>query len=221
MKHILEVDGVMLNFGHKKILQNIYLKCTTGQITGILGLNGCGKSSLLKIIFGEPLTENRSVRIDSKSLLTNKRLPSDMRYLPQHNFIPNHLTVKRVVEDFMVDEKELFSSFPEVEQFFYQKVGHLSGGWKRIFELYLILRSPCKFVLLDEPFSHIMPVHIDTFKELIQEEKANKGILITDHLFEHVMELSDQVYLIKNGRSLPITSLQELDDHGYVRLLHS
>ncbi|GAA4434446.1 hypothetical protein GCM10023091_09420 [Ravibacter arvi] len=53
MPHILEVDGVFLTFGLKKILQRVYLKAETGKVTGLLGRNGTGKSSLLKVIYGE------------------------------------------------------------------------------------------------------------------------------------------------------------------------
>lgn len=218
MKHTLEVDGVMLSFGQNCVLQNIYLKCESGSVTGLLGRNGCGKSSLMRIMFGEPLTEDRSVRIDNKSLLGSFRNPKDMRYLPQQHFIPKHLSLTRVLDDFGLEKDRLFENFPEFEAFPKLKVNQLSGGWQRILELYIILKSESKFVLLDEPFSHIMPLHVETIKRLIVEEKQNKGILISDHLYEHILDVSDQVYMIKNGRSFPIESAQDLHDNGYIRL---
>lgn len=218
MKHTLEVDGVMLSFGQNCVLQNIYLKCESGSVTGLLGRNGCGKSSLMRIMFGEPLTEDRSVRIDNKSLLGSFRNPKDMRYLPQQHFIPKHLSLTRVLDDFGLEKDRLFENFPEFEAFPKLKVNQLSGGWQRILELYIILKSESKFVLLDEPFSHIMPLHVETIKRLIVEEKQIKGILISDHLYQHILEVSDQVYMIKNGRSFPIESAQDLHDNGYIRL---
>lgn len=218
MKHILEVDGVMLNFGINRVLQNVYLKCTTGNVTGLLGINGCGKSCLMKIIIGDPLTEDKSIRIDGKSLLGSRRLIKDIRYLPQHNFIPNSLVLERVMEDFELEVRDLCAAFPEFKQYRGMKMSHLSGGVKRILELYVVLKSKSKFVILDEPFSHIMPVHVDTIKRLILEEKSNKGILVSDHLYEHIMQISDEVYMIKNGRTFPIHSIEELHEEGYVRL---
>lgn len=218
MKHTLEVDGVMLSFGQNCVLQNIYLKCESGSVTGLLGRNGCGKSSLMRIMFGEPLTEDRSVRIDNESLLGSFRNPKDMRYLPQQHFIPKHLSLTRVLDDFGLEKDRLFENFPEFEAFPKLKVNQLSGGWQRIFELYIILKSESKFVLLDEPFSHIMPLHVETIKRLIVEEKQIKGILISDHLYEHILDVSDQVYMINNGRSFPIESAQDLHDNGYIRL---
>ena len=66
MNHILEVDSVILNFGDKRILSNVYLKCSTAEIVGILGRNGSGKTTLLRIIFGELETTNKSIRINGK-----------------------------------------------------------------------------------------------------------------------------------------------------------
>lgn len=218
MKHTLEVDGVMLSFGQHRVLQNIYLKCETGSVTGLLGRNGCGKSSLMRIIFGEPMTQDKSVRLDNRALLRSFRDPKDMRYLPQQHFIPKHLSLTRVLDDFGLDEKRLLENFPEFGDFPNFKVDQLSGGWQRMLELYIILMSESKFVLLDEPFSHIMPLHVETIKKLIVEEKQNKGILISDHLYQHIMEVSDQVYMINNGRSFPIESAQDLHDNGYIRL---
>lgn len=218
MKHILEVDGVMLSFGQNRVLQNIYLKCESGSVTGLLGRNGCGKSSLMRIMFGEPLTEDRSVRIDNQCLLGSFRDPKDMRYLPQQHFIPKHLSLTRVLDDFGLEKDRLIENFPEFDAFPKLKVNQLSGGWQRILELYIILMSESKFVLLDEPFSHIMPLHVETIKRLIVEEKQNKGILISDHLYQHIMEVSDQVYMINNGRSFPIQTAEELHENGYIRL---
>lgn len=92
----------------------------------------------------------------------------------------------------------------------------LSGGHRRLIEIFVILKSTASFVLLDEPFTHIMPVHIDKIKELILREKAGKGILLTDHLHRHVTELSDRLYLLDNGKTWPIKSKEDLYIRGYL-----
>ncbi|WP_435314560.1 ATP-binding cassette domain-containing protein [Cellulophaga fucicola] len=63
---IVEIDNVELFFGQKIILSAIYLKGETGSVTGILGKNGCGKTSLLKILFGNLSPKNKNIRIDGK-----------------------------------------------------------------------------------------------------------------------------------------------------------
>lgn len=67
---VIEIDNVELNFGINEVLKAIYFKAEKGKITGILGRNGCGKTSLLRIIFGELKPNNKLIRIDNKPILT-------------------------------------------------------------------------------------------------------------------------------------------------------
>ena len=72
MENRLEIDSVQLSFGEKAILKSIYIKSETGKVTGILGRNGCGKSCLLKLIFGEIHSSEKSVRINGEALYSNE-----------------------------------------------------------------------------------------------------------------------------------------------------
>ena len=98
------------------------------------------------------------------------------------------------------------------------KIQQLSGGERRVIETYLILKSDREIILLDEPFSHLAPIYVEQFKTLIHQDKNHKVILITDHLYEHITELSDTIYLIKNGCSTQIESLDQLKDYNYLSL---
>jgi ABC-type lipopolysaccharide export system ATPase subunit len=73
--------------------------------------------------------------------------------------------------------------------------------------------------MLDEPFSHVMPVHIDAIKKMIVRRKAHKGILITDHLYEHIIDICDDLYVINNGKTHLTNSIDDLEIMGYVRKL--
>ena len=68
MKDVLEFDGVELNYGTTKILQGIYVKCAVGEVVGILGRNGSGKSSLFKVVFGIQQAAHRSIRVNDRPL---------------------------------------------------------------------------------------------------------------------------------------------------------
>ncbi|MBC8984356.1 ATP-binding cassette domain-containing protein [Pedobacter sp. N36a] len=68
MAHQLEIDSVSLQFGSRTILSDVYLKCETGKITGLLGRNGTGKSSLMNLIFGTLVPGNKSVRFDGQAV---------------------------------------------------------------------------------------------------------------------------------------------------------
>ncbi|MCL2074083.1 MAG: ATP-binding cassette domain-containing protein [Marinilabiliaceae bacterium] len=217
MENLLEIDSVQLKFGEKTILNNIYLKSETGKVTGILGRNGCGKSCLLKLIFGEIKTNEKSVRINGNTLIEGYRNPKDMRMLPQFNFLPKHLKVIQAFKYFDLDFSEfsdLFSEFSEWAQF---KIQKLSGGNVRIIETYLILKSDTKFCVLDEPFSHLSPKNAKTFIEIIKQEKDKKGIILTDHLYNYITKISDYLYIIKDCVSYKIDDKNKLKDYGYLR----
>lgn len=218
MINILEIDSVLLEFGSKRILKDVYLKSETGKVTGVLGRNGTGKSCLMKILFGELIPSDKSIRINGKALITSNRSPKDLRYLPQKRFVPNSLTVERVFNDFKLDFADLIYNFPELEKFYKSKLINLSGGERRIIEIYTILVSQTKFSMLDEPFSQVMPIHIDSIKKLILREKENKGIIITDHMYQHIIDICDDLYVINNEKTYLTRSIEDLETLGYARL---
>lgn len=218
MINILEIDSVLLEFGSKRILKDVYLKSETGKVTGVLGRNGTGKSCLMKILFGELIPSDKSIRINGKALITSNRSPKDLRYLPQKRFVPNSLTIERIFNDFKLDFADLIYNFPELEKFYKSKLINLSGGERRIIEIYTILVSQTKFSMLDEPFSLVMPIHIDSIKKLILREKENKGIIITDHMYQHIIDICDDLYVINNEKTYLTRSIEDLETLGYARL---
>jgi ABC-type lipopolysaccharide export system ATPase subunit len=218
MIHTLEVDSVILEFTDKRVLQDVYVKCETNSVTGLLGRNGAGKSCLMNIIYGKLKPLNGIVRIDKVALLEPSRRPGDLMFLPQFGFIPKFLTIKRIFKDFRLDFSTFSDQFPEFKKHYRSCIDELSGGERRIIEIYLILSSKTKFCLLDEPFSHIMPLHVDRIKKMILKEKINKGILITDHLYSHIMEICDDIYLIKDGKAHLIGQEKDIELLGYAKI---
>lgn len=221
MKHSLEVDSIMLEFGNKRVLQDVYLKSESGKITGILGRNGAGKSCLMQIIYGELKTNNKSIRLDGKVAFDLSKNPENLRYLPQFNFIPKDIRISRIFKDFNLNFSEFTTYFPEFEKYYSSKLKNCSGGEIRIIEIYAILASKTKFCMLDEPFSQVMPKHVSTIKRLINDEKSNKGIIITDHLYEHIIEICDEIYVITNGKTYLTNDSSDLARLGYINFKHS
>lgn len=217
MLHTLEVDGVILDFGTNRVLQNVYLKSETGKITGLLGRNGTGKSCLMNIIYGELTPENKSIRLNGSSFDNDYRNPLDIKYLPQFQFIPKSFKIKKIFDDFELNFSDFSLLFSDFTYFYNVPIGKLSGGEQRIVEIYAILASKTKFCMLDEPFSQVMPIYIDTIKKLIVREKQNKGVIITDHLYKHIIDICDDLYVISNGQTYLTEGLVDLEKRGYVR----
>ena len=215
---IIEIDNVELYFNNKSILNGIYLKAETGMTTGVLGSNGCGKSCLLNIVFGNLKPKYSLVRINNSPILKELYKTKLVSYLPQHHFIPNRMKIKTAFKLFQVDWNPFikkFETFHPYKNFYFKK---LSGGERRVVEIYLILKCSRKIILLDEPFSHVAPLYIQKIKDLIEEEKHKKAIIITDHMYEHMIAVSDTIYLLKNGCTKLIDNPKELEDYKYLSI---
>jgi len=215
MTHTLELDSIRLSFNGRTILSDVYMKCETGKITGLLGRNGQGKSCLFNIIYGELEPEERSVRFDKISVPNARARPDLLRILPQFDFIPKAFTIGRVLDDFDLDYTELEKRFSEFASKHNFKLKNLSGGQYRFLQTYVILKTNSRFAILDEPFTHLMPLQIEKMIDLIKEEKVNKGLLITDHLYQHIIDLADDIYVLSSGKTHRIKQKSEIEDLGY------
>ncbi|MFI1743554.1 ATP-binding cassette domain-containing protein [Thalassobellus sediminis] len=213
---IFEIDNVELYFKEKRILNGVYLKAETGKVTGVLGSNGCGKSCLLNIAFGNLKPKYKLIRIDKKPILKPLYKTKLAGYLPQFNFIPNTLNINKAFNLFKVSWEDFLVPFEGFSKYKNLKFNKLSGGERRLIETYILLKSNKPIIFLDEPFSHLAPLHIEKIKALISEEKQHKAIIITDHMYKHIVDVSDAIYLIKEGCTKLIKDLKELEDYNYL-----
>jgi ABC-type cobalamin/Fe3+-siderophores transport system ATPase subunit len=200
---IFELDNVELYFKNKRILNGIYLKAETGKVTAILGKNGCGKSSLLNIAFGNLKPKYMLIRLNNKPLLKPLYSTGFTKYLPQYNFIPAGMKLSRVFKLFDIDWTLFVEHFKVFANYENSKFKLLSGGESEI-------------VILDEPFSHLSPRHIESIKHLITDEKKHKAIIISDHMYQHIIDSSDTIYLLQNGTTKKIEKLTDLEDYNYL-----
>ena len=214
--HILVADNIQLEFGPRPILSDISIQCETGSITGLLGRNGTGKSCLLRILYGDLKAASRTVRFDSLNLPQPFKHSGLLLYLPQYNFIPPSLPLRRVLDDYQLEFRDMEKMFPELSLTHRSRIHDLSGGHQRLINLYIVIRSPSHFALLDEPFTHLMPLQIEKVKQMLIEEKARKGWLVTDHLYLEVTSIADRLYLLVDGVTHLVNNKQDLQSLGYI-----
>lgn len=194
---VLEVDSVIVEFNHETVLQNVYLKMEVGQVVALIGRNGAGKTTLFKVIAGLKGALG-TVRINSIFIHHRKRYKF-INILPQYNFIPVWLTVNRVLKDYQISSSDLINWFPGFRDKLSSRLSKLSGGEKRILEVFIVLYSKGAFCILDEPFNFLSPLQIDTVKACIRQQAKTKGILITDHQVQDVIDIADKHYELNNG----------------------
>ena len=217
-EHLLEADSILVELGGRTVLSDIYLQCRTGEVVGLLGRNGTGKSTLLKVLFGTQDTPDRSIRIDGQHRPALSLRGRWIAYLPQHSFLPENLSIRRMIPLYVPDRQlaRQVMANERVRPHLHKRSSALSGGELRYLEVLLLLHLPAPFVLLDEPFSGIEPLFQERLVELIDEYRGRKGFIITDHLYQGILQVSDRLLLLEEGRAIGIRHKEELEARGYV-----
>ena len=215
-----EVLQAEKSFGENTVLKNIGFECKRGEILGIFGRNGCGKSTLLKIIFG-------ALQYDRfEALLGNEKYEPKLNiqkqqiaYLPQHNMLPLNMIVRDIVSMFHPnpDNQDRVLYNPKIASYDSVKFGQLSHGEKKYFEIMLVSQLPHSVMIFDEPFSMVDPIEQDLISNLLQKLKKDKIIIITDHYYRNVLNITDQNLLINSGNSKKISSVDELIQGEYFK----
>lgn len=216
--HRLTVDSVVVRFGDKQVLRGGYITSSTGSVTGLLGRNGAGKSCMFRALMGGLRVEYVSVSIDGDPI-DRKRIGEHIKYLPQGRLIPEGMKLCRAFELYGVDYWDFVHLFPKYSRYCNSPLWELSGGTARLAELYMVLMSDSMFYILDEPFSSIDPVHIEAVQRLIAERSKEHGIIVTDHNFEAISTVADNLFVIADGYTFPVQSRDDLVRHGYLRPL--
>jgi lipopolysaccharide export system ATP-binding protein len=215
-QHILKTDSVHLEFDGRKILQDIYLDCRQGEVVGLLGRNGCGKSSLLRIIFGTLKPSYKHVSIDDRYIYKGYD-EGRVAYLPQHNYLPQNIKIESlasiIIDPQFADE---FTSLPIYQNHCDKKPNQLSGGELRQLETLMCIYSRADFILLDEPFTHVSPVQAEMFKGVIRKCAEVKGIIVTDHQYYNILDVADRIVLITDGSTKAIKNSDDLIRYGYI-----
>ena len=212
----LLVDSVHLEFDKLQVLQSAFITAQTGRVTGVLGRNGCGKSCLFKCIMGGIKPQNIFVRFNDEPETDYAHIGKRVKYLPQNIFMPTNMTLGEAFDLYEVDYDGLVAFDNKFHTYQRMTSGQLSGGEVRIAEMYMVLNSEAEFCILDEPFSNVAPKYVEEMQEMIQAHKATKGIIISDHMYESVMHITDDLFLLRDGYTFPIKTLEDLVHHGYI-----
>jgi ABC-2 type transport system ATP-binding protein len=201
---MIEVNRVSKKYGRKRVLDEVSFTAEKGQITCLIGINGVGKSTVMKAIMGLTPVSSGHIRIDG--LPIDKRLYEKVAFIPDNLTMPSHMSIgeaMRFMKDFYPNwnvqrAQELLAFFKLKEQ---DRIGDLSKGNSAKTNLLLGLSLDAEYVLMDEPFSGI-----DIFsRELISNVFTghlieDRGVIITTHEIHDIEHLIDKVVLLDQGR---------------------
>ena len=230
-KSILKLDKISLKFGRKMILDNLVLQLNSGQILGLLGPNGVGKSTIFNIITGLLSPDFGSVIINSdvvnKYPIYQRTLKYNIGFVPQYGGFFHDLSVydnlKAIAEITIPNisyrnEKidSLISKF-ELDPIKDIKADFLSGGQKKKLVIAIALISEPKILLLDEPFAALDVMTIKTLQEIIVglQSRENISVILCDHQARDLLACVDTAAIIHNGKVIaqgtPTNLIQNID----------
>ena len=201
---LLECININKDFGDKKILKDINLKIPRGKIIGLLGKNGTGKSTLIKLIndlltptSGEILVNGKNIGVESKK---------NISYLPERTYLDKSMTVDQVIkyfEDFYdnFDAKKARKLLKDLDLDEDQKISAMSKGMQEKVQLVLVMSRKADLYLLDEPMGGVDPAARDyILNTIITNYNENATVLLSTHLITDIENILDEVIFIQNGK---------------------
>ncbi len=213
----LVVEGIKKRYGARQILKNIYVNCNKGEIIGLFGTNGTGKSTLLKIISGRLDAEQKHVTIDNKPIPGLFKSRHLINYIPQDTFLPGHIKFENIIPLYCDKSgAEKINNNQWLQSLIDKKISTLSEGEKRIIEIILIIYSSAGYTLIDEPFNRVSPIGRELIKDILKEQSKNKGFIITDHDYSNILDLSTRIIHLHDGITSEISNPEELKYFGYI-----
>ena len=220
-------NNINKQFGKLKVLNNVSVTCNKGECIGLIGPNGCGKTTLIKSILGMVVCNSGFITFNGKNILHEWQYRSAIGYMPQTGRYPESMTIGQVLEmmkdirknkDTQLDE-ELVNKF-ELKSLLNKRMRTLSGGTMQKVSAALAFLFNPDVLILDEPTAGLDPVSAEILKEKIITEKAKgKLILITSHILSELDELVTQVIYMQDGQLIFHKSIDELRaDTGHQKL---
>ncbi len=197
------------------VLSGVFVNCRIGEVVGLLGRNGAGKSSLMKVIFGARSGYYKHCKLDGKLFKEGYRT-GGIAYLTQGPLVPGYVKVKTAIKFCVGSYRDELLAQTIVTDNLDKRMANLSGGVRRMIETLIVLYSDAPYVLLDEPFANMAPVYIDEINGHIEKLRSHKGFIVTDHYYERILAISDRVVLIHNGCNYQINNHEDLHTHGYI-----
>ena len=229
---LLKVRGLVKSYGRRRVVDGVDFEVDPGEIVGLLGPNGAGKTTSFRMACGMIDPDAGHVTLGGKDVtnwpMFRRAKEGGMGYLAQESSVFRKLSVQKnllgVMEMLGMNRKlrnrrtdQLLEQFG-IEKLRRSKAMSLSGGERRRLEIARALVSDPQIILLDEPFTGIDPVTIDSIQTIIRDLRDRGiAILITDHQVRETLEITDRSYVIRAGQVLCHGRPREVLNHPEAR----
>ncbi|MDR1688894.1 MAG: ATP-binding cassette domain-containing protein [Clostridiales bacterium] len=215
---MIEVTDLTKDFGKKRALNNLSFKVSPGKAFGLLGRNGAGKTTCIRIIMDIFPADSGKVTIDSHSPRENTRrigyLPEERGLYPKKTIIEQMIYIGELrglkSHEAKRNAENLLEQL-EATEYLGRKLDTLSKGNQQKIQLAIALINDPEILILDEPFSGLDPVNAHILKKLVSEKvKAGRTVIFSSHQMPAVEEFCDEICIIDNGAAVLTGNLREI-----------
>jgi branched-chain amino acid transport system ATP-binding protein len=212
---LLEVEGLTAGYTEEPIIEDVSMRAERGRITGIIGPNGCGKSTFLKAIVGIVQPTRGHVQLDGVDITRFspfQTLARGLAYIPQGRQVFPDMSVNEnlLMSAYTLSDQKLiharfdeaFCRFPRLYERRQQRAGTLSGGEQSMlsFAMAMVLQPSC--VLLDEPSLGLAPTMIETiFETILEMNEHGVTLVVVEQNINVLFQVADYVYILDTGRN--------------------
>lgn len=230
----LAANHITKRYGKRKVVDDVSIVVSQGEIVGLLGPNGAGKTTSFYTIVGLIKPNSGSIVLDDTNITSfpmYQRAQNGIGYLAQESSVFRKLSVEDNIRCVLELTKMSKSEQQEkteslLEEFSLTSIRKnrgdlLSGGERRRTEIARALATDPKFLLLDEPFAGVDPVAVEDIQKIVAHlKKKNIGILITDHNVQETLAITDRTYLMFEGKILKAGKPEDLANDEIVRKVY-
>ena len=201
---MIEVKNIYKSFDEHLVLKELNLTLEKGTIFGLIGINGAGKSTFLRLIMGIIKPDQGDIKIDGKSVLFHDDIKKHLFYLSDQPPFNHQMTFKDLADLYKVfypfEDETFISILAMFGLNMHQNLSQISKGMKRQGYIALAFASGAKYLLLDEVFDGLDPAARLKFKKLmISEHHKDKIIMITSHSLRELEDICDSFGMIDEG----------------------
>ena len=225
-KPVIEINNLTKQFNNTLAVKNISFKVGKGKIIGLLGPNGCGKTTTIGMMLGLIKPSSGSVIISGQNIEYNRtRLLEKMNFISPYVELPKKLTVEENLKVYgrlygvknLIDKISYLMEKLNLIDFKSRKTGELSSGQKNRVSLAKALINDPEILLLDEPTASLDPDVGDYIRSFIENYASNQGatILLASHNMNEVERLCHEVLMMKDGKIIDKGKCSDLvNKHG-------